>query len=85
MKHLMADGLEQMGFANAGFSVQEKRIEQGPFRLCGGQPCLISSGWRAFCGWPSAAGMEATSSVQMNFIWRSVPRASMAACFSSGV
>ena len=42
MEHLMANGLEQMGFANAGFSVQEKRIEQGPFRLCGGQPCLIS-------------------------------------------
>ena len=38
MEHFMADGLEQMGFANA---VQEKRIEQGPFRLGGGQPGLI--------------------------------------------
>ena len=41
MEHFMADGLEQMGFTYAGFSVQEKRIEQGPFRLGGGQPGLI--------------------------------------------
>ena len=28
MKHLMADGLEQMGFANAGFSVQENGLNR---------------------------------------------------------
>lgn len=127
MEHLMANGLEQMGFANAGFPVQEKRIEQGPFRLAADSPawyakrlssyttnesnvyksfrhalaagvrcfltgvagisaaCGVLAREEAFCGWPSAAGMEATSSVQTNLIWRSVPRASMAACFSSGV
>ena len=126
MEHLMANGLEKMGFANAGFPVQEKWIEQGPFRL-GDSPAwyakrlssyttnesnvyksfrhALAAGVRcfltgadgesavcgvlarevAFCGWPSAEGMEATSSVQTNLIWRSVPRASMAACFSSGV
>lgn len=41
MEHLMANGLEQMGFANAGFPVQEKWIEQGPFRLGDGQSGLV--------------------------------------------
>ena len=37
----MADGLEQVRFPHAGLPVQEKGIEQGPFRLGDGQPCLI--------------------------------------------
>ena len=41
VKHLMADGLEQVRFPHAGLPVQEKGIEQGPFRLGDGQPCLI--------------------------------------------
>lgn len=41
MEHLMANGLEKMGFANAGFPVQEKWIEQGPFRLGDGQSGLV--------------------------------------------
>lgn len=127
MEHLMANGLEQMGFANAGFPYRKsglnrarsdwatdspawyaKRLssyttnESNVYKsfkhaLAAGVRCFLTGAAgesaacgvlareEAFCGWPSAAGMEATSSVQMNFIWRSVPRASMAACFSSGV
>ena len=50
-----------------------------------------SSGWAGFlraedfCAGASVSCSEATSSAQTNFTLRSPPRASMAACFSSGV